>query len=412
MIKTDSVDDFTSMDPIQPDKSVSSLHSSKQRRGSGSLVASSSSRPSMARSVSSPLVTIPERPVTPPNRPRYIHRRHTAKGTRFVLQSRSPSGGTPNSLPHSSDKVDLSLTGIVQEDYFGGTVCTQQSGDREDPFPQHVDRPDEVAMSSKRKGKQKVVDANAPLLPAANLSQSASRTGHHKRSRGNTLMGNEEEFADSNPLSKSGIVFASSQQEPEGRQLTKAEVLRNARLPTIKPGPFSVSSPPSDCSSAAHGDIPILAGPAITEAESPIRPSFDSDSYTPEELSAYAQMRLAFAAATVFERAATTLTSLYRNEEWPAHFPGTLTSTQNSSFIWAKEAAQEFRSEAKKHPVYRKFQTNGNDIGTRARNDVAQTGGDLDAIRRRIEEWERVDHEEGVGEIRLVNRDESRPRAD
>ncbi|KAK3046191.1 hypothetical protein LTR09_012313 [Extremus antarcticus] len=369
--------------------------SSRSRQASASSTRSSSpvtasSSPDLLRRISSTLPTIAERPVTPPSGPRYIHRKHTAKGTQWSLHSRSPSGGTPNTEGSSIGRANRDRSLSVDREGL-------QDVETPDRFPEQA-TPEEIDMSRSmvfRKGRL-VRTSSDKSLPNTTARGSLASKGQHKRSRDRVLQGNEEEFADPNDSSDRNIAFASSRHAPTEGKSSKATELRKKRLPTVVPGPEIQSRPRS-----THADT-LLALTGEGPPLSPARPSFEPSTITPEDHHVYRQLRLGFAHSMIFERAGAMLTSLYKDPDWPADVPKVLTAEQHSSIVWAREASKLFRSQAQTHQVYRKFHENGNDILFRAKNDLVETNGDMGEIRERVDDWENVDQAEGVQEIKLV----------
>ncbi|KAK5173198.1 uncharacterized protein LTR77_003320 [Saxophila tyrrhenica] len=411
-IESDSDDDLQMLQYKKPGSSRSqqSLHSSptstRQRQGSTSSqgsVSIASSSLDLSRQTSFTLPTIPERSATPGGSgPRYIHRKHGSKGTQWSLHDRSPSGGIPNSFvsgespeARSNRNSGLSVAGVAQKDFARNIPGEANSAY---PFPQ-LSPPEEKKSRNNIPDENRLKARDGTLLRPGNASMAPEPPprGYHKRTRTNTLGGAENDFADPNNAVKSGMAFASARHAPGGRP--SPESLRKQRLPTIKPDAVKADS--ASQISSRHGDIPIAPPPRKSDEESPTRPSFEPGEYTAEELHAYRQLRLAFAHTMILERAGGVLTSLYKDPNWPADVPPMLSSAQNSSIMWAREAAKGFREDAKEHPVYLKFQRNGNDIAFRARNDLIETDGDMSEIKERVENWEEIDKAEGLQEIRL-----------
>lgn len=360
----------------------------------------------LSRQVSLGLPPIAERPVTPtPTRPLYIHRKQTRHGTKWSLRAQSPSGGTLNSgiSESGSARTPDRTWGILVAASKLQDIIERDSGERsqdtEHPFRQPVaPSGSESPEVLYRKGKLVSSDVDRPL-PKPTTPEVPGPWARHKRSKGSTLTGNEDESVNPNDPVKAGMSFASSRHTPPEAQSSSR---RKACQKTTKRDASPASS--------THGTIPIAPPPGAAatafRSSSPARASFEPSAYTPAEIHVYEQLRLAFSHAAIFERAGAMLNSLYSDPNWPAEIPRLLPSQSDSSIKWAREAAKELRSEARKHPVFKKCQANGNDASFRARNDLEQTFGDMTEIRERVENWEKVDKADGMeGEIKLVNGD-------
>lgn len=323
---------------------------------------------------------------SPPRSPGYIHRVQTPTGTRYSLQKRSPSE-TGKMVPLEwAEGSSLMLKSTVEEMAREQAREEQLAHRRRAVKRSNTDRSDATSPGDH-------FDSSVSQPSAASPSPGRGhRRAGHSALRGDQLVA-QVGIIDPNNCDATGSAFESSRHNVHSK---KGKELIAKRKPTIAPSPTPTpdTMPPSTHASQTRYKT--------AEGEDPPRPSFEPAVFTAEEFAAYARIRTCYAAAIVLERAVVPLIDVYNGVDWPAGLKRPVNAETHSSLQWARQASALFRHEIKKDELYLKFQRNGNDIATRAKNDVVRTGGSLPEIWERIEDWSQVDREEGVQVIDLM----------
>lgn len=326
---------------------------------------------------------------SPPPSPGYIHRVQSPTGTRYSLQTRSPSESRTRVTLEWAEGSSLTLKSTVEE------ISRQHAWKEEKQRRRALQRSNADGTGATPPGNR-----SDSSLSQASAASPSPRWGHkragHTALRGDQLA-NQVGITNPNNWEATGLAFQSSRDNVRSK---KGKELVDQRKPTVAPSSSLQPSEGQDNMTASERASQVKYKTA--DGEDPPRPSFEPNVFTDEELQAYAKMRQCYAAAVVLEKAVVPLINVYNGIDWPEGLKPPVNAETHSSLQWARQATALFRHEIKNDELYLRFQRNGNDIATRAKNDVIKTGGSLPEIMERIENWTRVDREEKVQVIGLM----------
>jgi hypothetical protein len=186
-----------------------------------------------------------------------------------------------------------------------------------------------------------------------------------------------------------------------------AEELRKRRLKGIVPNNDSEGE--ETTWSAVEDPFPLSSFdpnkkrlPDGTEGSSISRPSYqDYEPPSEKDLECYETLRATFAHSIALQRTAVPLLGIACDENIPSELRGLLSRDEREGLYTALNTAQNIQERLRRMALYNVFDTRGNNIEIRAKNDVNRTGGDPDQIAERVRDWMTVDEKERVQQIDL-----------